>query len=117
MTEELSQFEKEYAEVLNEIRKQKKGSNIDEIIINFLKKQIKEIREGKRNEMDIGDVFGIGIQLAEIEGYKLSEKVEELVYELGDYKVEIGGNVLIGELGIKSIKDVEKEVKLLEAIA
>ena len=34
--EESNHIEREYSEVLNEIRKQKKGSNVDNIIINFL---------------------------------------------------------------------------------
>ncbi len=106
-TETEQKFEEEYREVLSLIRRQRKGSNIDKIILDFLKKQIKEIKEGKRSELDIGDVFGIAIQDALIHGYKLSKDVEDLSCDLGGYKIEQAPSEL------ENIKDVEREVNKL----
>ncbi|MCK5044011.1 hypothetical protein KAR52_03360 [Candidatus Pacearchaeota archaeon] len=111
--EKLSPIERKYAKTLDFLKKQKKGSNVDNIIINFLTKQIKEIKEGKRNELDIGDTFQIGL-FAKDYGLKLSEKMFDLLIELSDYKVEINGKVLVGELGIESIEDVEKELNKIK---
>ncbi len=102
MRKKAEAFKEEYKEVFSLIKKQRKGSNIDKIILDFLKKQIKEIKAGKRNDLDIGDIFGIAIQ--HTERYKVSEDVEWLIYELGEYKIEVGHSKL------KGINDVEKIV-------
>ncbi len=99
---ELTPIEKEYSEVILLIKKQKKGSNIDKIILDFLKKQIKEIKAGKRNDLDIGDIFPIAV--ADTEGYRISDEIQDLIFELGDYKI------VVGELGIRNIKDAERVV-------
>jgi len=108
MTEKLSPIEKEYSKVLGLLKKQKKGSNVDNIIVDFIKQQIKEIKEGKRNELDVGDAFQIG-NYAEDYGLKLSKKVQDLLLELSDYKIEQAGRLM-------NISAVQKELnKLLMA--
>ena len=105
MTEKLSPIEKEYSKVLGLLKKQKKGSNVDNIIVDFIKQQIKE---GKRNELDVGDAFQIG-NYAEDYGLKLSKKVQDLLLELSDYKIEQAGRLM-------NISAVQKELnKLLMA--
>lgn len=108
MTEKLSPIEREYSKVLDLLKKQKKGSNVDNIILDFIKQQIKEIKERKRDELDIGDAFQIG-NCAEGYGLKLSKKVQDLLLELSDYKIEQAGRLM-------DIQSVQKEVnKLLVA--
>lgn len=100
-----------YPETLELINQQKKGSNIDWIALDFLKKQIKEIKEGKRKDTDIGDAFGIFIQNKNIGKKSFSEKVKELLFNLGDYQVEINNHFVTD---LNSIKDVEKELNKIE---
>jgi len=60
--------------------------DIDSFLLIFVLKLCQEIKEGKRDELDIGDAFGIGIQHAKTVGYSLSPEVEELLFDLGNYK-------------------------------
>src|SRR6056297_2073782 len=98
---------KEYPEIWKKIEnKEIPQKDIDETLLKFVEKQIKEAREGKRKDMDVGDAFGVGIQHAMAgKGYKFSEEVEDFLYELGEYKV------YIGQPEFKSLEEVEKELK------
>jgi len=80
-------LQKDYPEIWKAIENQKiPRKEIDQVLLNFILKLCREIKEGSRDELDIGDAFGMGIQNAETAGYKLSPKVEEFLLELGDYK-------------------------------
>ena len=105
MTEELSPIEREYSQVLNLLKQQKKGSNVDKILLDFIKQQIKEIKEKKRNELDVGDAFQIG-NCAEEYGLKFSKKMADFLIELSDYKIEQAGRLM-------NIQAVQKEVNKL----
>ncbi len=62
-------------------------SKINEYFLNVLLDIIKDVKEGKRDEMDIGDIFGLAIQHASAsKGYKFNPKVEDFFFELGTYK-------------------------------
>lgn len=102
-------LQEDYPELWNKIEKKEIPKNkIDEILLKFVSKQIKEARESKRSDLDIGDAFGIGIQHGIINGYKFSSEVEDFLYELGEYKVEIAERN-VGTMN--SLDEVERKLK------
>ena len=105
MIQKLSPIENEYPEVLNLLKQRKKGSNADKILLDFIKKQIREIKEGKKDELDVGDAFQIG-NYAEEYGLKFSKKMADFLIELSDYKIEQAGRLM-------NIPAIQKELKKL----
>lgn len=107
-------LDEDYPEVWEGIEKKRIPSNkIDEILLQTLLKIIQEIEEGKRNELDIGDVFGLGIQHAMVKEYKLNPEVEDFLWHLGSYKDEPFENSIPNESeSIEKVK--EKAHKLLD---
>jgi len=98
---------KKYPEVWKAIEnKEISQKDINVYLIRFLLDIIKEIKEGKRNELDVGDLFGIGIQHA-LGSYDLNPEVEDFFIELGDYKI------VSGELKLDNVEKVEELARKL----
>ncbi len=103
---ELTSIEKKYPEILENLKKQKKGSNVDNIITSFIKDTLAKIKNKKINELDIGNAFQIGI-FADKYGLKMSQKLHDFLLELSDYKIEQAGRLM-------TISAVEKELNKLK---
>lgn len=98
-------LEQDYPKLWKAIeRKEIPKTEIDKTILNFVLRQCTEINEGKRNELDVGDAFGIGIQHALAKGYKFSPIVEDFLIELGEYKITSR---------FTNIKQIEQEARKL----
>jgi hypothetical protein len=84
---------------------------IDEYLLKFVAKLLREVREGKREEIDLGDGFAIGkFAMGEESSYKLSPELEEFLIKLGNYKVEFPNGKEVWT-DLNSIKEVETELK------
>ena len=62
------------------------NNKIDKFIILVLLDIIADIHKEKRDELDVGDVFGLGIQHAISKGYKFTPRVNAFLFLLGSYK-------------------------------
>jgi hypothetical protein len=106
-----------FPEVWNAIEtKSISKSKINEYLLNVLLEIIEDIKQNKRNELDIGDIFGLAIQHAEgAKEYKLTPEVEDFFCKLGSYKDDPFNS---GEYNPEDTPEkVEKEAKkLLESI-
>ena len=101
-------IQEDYPEIVREIEEKRiSPKEIDQFFIDFIKNQIQNIKEGKREDMDIGDVFPI-YSIAINKGYRFNKKLEELIIKLGDYKLEINGKY---STEMNSIVDVEKALE------
>ncbi len=103
---ELTSIEKKYPDILENLKKQKKGSNVDKIIISFIKNTLSNIKNKKINELDIGNAFQIGL-FAKKDDLKISKKLQDFLLELSDYKIEQAGRLM-------TIPEVEKELNNLK---
>ena len=83
-------LQESYPEVWSAIERHEiPKKKIDEFLLRFIKKILLEVQNHKRDDMDIGDAFGIGMQHATIEGYKINPALEQFLIELGDYRVDL----------------------------
>lgn len=102
-------LQESYPAEWEEIKSKKVSKNeIDKYLLNFEARLLKEVKKGKRNQIDLGDGFGIGIMHAEGNGYKLNPLLHNFLTELSDYNVEIDGKKGWGSLQ----KPKEVEIKL-----
>lgn len=90
-------------------------AEINGYLLNVLLGIIKDVKQGKRDEMDIGNIFGLAIQHARGEGYKLKPEVEDFFCELGSYK---GDPFETGEYDPNDTPEIveKKAIKLLKKI-
>jgi hypothetical protein len=83
---------------------------INEYLLKFVARLLKEVKENKRNEIDLGDGFSMGrFAMVPERGYQLSHFVENFLKELGNYGLEISGEKV--ESHMNSPKEVEIELK------
>ena len=76
---------------------------IEKFFIDFIKKILNEIKEGKREDLAMGDPFPL-YAFACNKGYKFSKKLEKFLINLGDYKLKMHGEYA---MPLNSIEDVE----------
>ena len=83
---------------------------INKYLLKFVARLLKEVKEGKREEIDLGDGFSIGkFAMVDESKYSISPDLANFLNELGKYHVEIlGGEV---ESSMNSIEEVELELK------
>ena len=81
---------------------------IDEYLLKFVARLLKEVKTGKRNEDDLGDGWSMVINLKE-EDYKLNPSVYSFLFRLGDYGFGEGDSEYGKMLG--SPEEVETELK------
>ena len=99
-------IDEEYPEEVSKVEnKEILQKDITPFFIDFIKKQLRDIKEGKMEDMDIGDVFPL-YAMAANKGYKFEKEMEEFIIKLGDYKLELHGKYATE---LNSIGDVEKE--------
>ena len=99
--------EEEYPKSWNFIKNKKiSQEKIENFFIDFIKRIVKEIKEGKKDDLDIGDAFQLYI-FAVDKGYKFSKQLERFLINLGDYKLEHKGKYI---MPLNSITEVESEL-------
>ncbi|MBU2616133.1 MAG: hypothetical protein KKC19_03445 [Nanoarchaeota archaeon] len=85
---------------------------IDEYLLNFVSRLLREVKNGKREEDDLGDGWSMIINLKE-GGYNLNPEVYSFLFRLGDYGLEetLGsGDSEYGKM-LYSPEEVEIELK------
>lgn len=101
-------IQEDYPDIVRQIEEKEISFNeIDRFFVDFIKKQIQNIKESKQEDMDIGDVFPI-YAMAVNKGYKFNRQLEDFIIRLGDYKLEEYGKYTTE---LNSIDDVEKKFK------
>ena len=66
-------IDKEYPEEVSKVENKKiLQKDINNFFIDFIKKQLRKIKEGEREDMDIGDVFPFYVMAAN-KGYKFDK--------------------------------------------
>ena len=84
---------------------------INEYLLKFVARLLKEVKEGKREDIDLGDGFSIGIMHAA--AYKLNPEVYGFLFRLDDYGMQdfMGhGDSEYGEM-LETPEEVERELK------
>ena len=61
-------------------------NKIDVFIILTILSIVSEVKKGNRDELDIGDIFGLGLLHAEDNGYHFSSEVKDFLFLLCSYK-------------------------------
>jgi len=85
---------------------------IDEYLLKFVNRLLKEVKAGKRDNDDLGDGWSLVINLKEGE-YNLNPLVYSFLFRLGDYGLEKGFSEGESEYGrmFNSPEEVETELK------
>jgi len=103
-------YPKEWEELINEkVPKEK----IDEYLLKFVARLLKEIKENKRNEDDLGDGWSMVIN-RDKNYYTLNPDVYSFLFRLGDYGLqEIMGHG-DSEYGEMLYSPIEVEIELIK---
>ena len=102
-------YPKEWDDLINE---KVPKNEIDEYLLKFVYKLLREVQIGKRKEDCLGDGWSMVINMRE-DGYKLNPNVYSFLFRLGDYglKETLGqGDSEYGEM-IYTPEEVECELK------
>ena len=84
---------------------------INEYLLRFVARLLREVKAGKRKDIDLGDGFSIGkFAMNEKSGYKLDKDLYDFLEDLGDYQMDFGKGDNIGG-GMNSPEEVETELK------
>jgi len=109
-------YPNEWNELIN---KKVPKKDINKYLLNFVAKLVKEVKEGKREDTDIGDGWSMVINLDE-KYYKLNPNVYGFLFRLGDYGTQDSLGTGTSEYGdmLYTLNEVEKELKIvLEKVA
>jgi len=84
---------------------------INEYLLRFVARLLKEVKSGKRKDINLGDGFSIGkFTMNKKSGYHLDKDLYDFLEDLGDYQMDLGeGDNLGGSMN--SPKEVESELK------
>ena len=101
-------YPKEWGELTN---KKVPKKRIDEYLLKFVARLLREVKEGKREDIDLGDGFSIGkLAMKKESGYKLSPELNKLLEWLSDYRVEFPDGATVWGAP-QTPEEVEKELK------
>jgi|GEM_PF-2812647 len=104
-------YPKEWDDLIN---KKVPKKDINKYLLNFVAKLIKEVKEGKREETDIGDGWSMVINIDE-KYYKLNPEVYGFLFRLGDYGLQDSLGTGTSEYGdmLYTLDEVERELKVV----
>ncbi len=102
-------YPKEWDDLINEKVPKKE---IDEYLLKFVARLLREVKAGKRKDVDLGDGWSMVINMRE-DGYKLKPETYAFLFRLGDYGLEeiFGyGDSEYGEM-LYNPKEIETELR------
>ena len=102
-------YPKEWDDLINQKIPKKE---IDEYLLRFVARLLREVKASKREDIDLGDGWSMVINMKE-KRYKLNPAVYGFLFRLGDYGLEdtLGyGDSEYGEM-LYTPEEVEKELK------
>ena len=101
-------YPKEWDELTN---KKVPKKRIDEYLLKFVARLLREVKEGKREDIDLGDGFSIGsLAMGKESGYKLSPELNDFLIQLDGYKIEFPDGATVWGAP-QTPEEVEKELR------
>lgn len=102
-------YPKEWDEITN---KKVPKKDIDKYLLNFVVRLVRESKEGKREDIDIGDGWHITLNV-DREYYKLKPEVYGFLFRLGDYGMQDSLGYGTSDYGdmLYTIDEVEPELQ------